>query len=500
MLNITKRFHNIVANNRVHFDLREGEIHALLGENGAGKTTLMNILYGLYRPDEGEIYVRGKRVNIRSPRDAIELGIGMVHQHFLFVEDQTVAENLALSCSRSSINPLKDLEEGLREMEKYGIKLDLGSYIWQLSLGEQQKVEIAKILLSGADIVILDEPTSVLTPKEVNELFECLRMMRSDGKGIIFITHKLNEVFSIADRVTVMRKGSVVATLPIERATKEELAKMMVGREISFEYQRSEAAKGDPVLEVRGLYVIGDRGKESVKGVSFNVRGGEIFGIGGVSGNGQSELVESIVGLRKVKRGRIVVMGRDVTNKSSREISELGVAYIPEDRMRFGIVQNMSIAENAVLKRYHKEPFSSRGILRYERIVEFAEDLMEEFGIVAPSAHTQAKNLSGGNVQRLVAGRELSGNPKLIVASNPTHGLDVSATEYIRNLLIAHRDNGSAILLISTDLGELLELSDRVAIMFEGRFSGIFKPGEISSEELGLMMSGGMSLEVSQEG
>jgi simple sugar transport system ATP-binding protein len=275
---------------------------------------------------------------------------------------------------------------------------------------------------------------------------------------------------------------------------------MMIGRELTFESQRSEAVKGDLVLEVEELSVIGDRGRESVKGVSFGVRGGEIFGIGGVSGNGQSELVESIVGLRKVRKGRITFMGKDITNKPPREISELGVAYIPEDRMKFGIVQNMSIAENAVLKRYHKEPFSSRKILRYERIVEFAENLMEEFGIVAPSVHTPAKNLSGGNVQRLVAGRELSGNPKLIVASNPTHGLDISATEYIRNLLIAHRDNGSAILLVSTDLEELLELSDRVAIMFEGRFSGIFKPGEVSSEELGLMMSGGVSLEVGQKG
>jgi simple sugar transport system ATP-binding protein len=500
MVNITKRFHDVVANNRVHFDLRGGEIHALLGENGAGKTTLMNILYGLYRPDEGEIYVRGKRVNIRSPRDAIRLGIGMVHQHFLFVEDQTVAENLALSCSRSFINPVKDLEGGLKYIEGYGIKLDLGSYIWQLSLGEQQKVEIAKILLSGADIIILDEPTSVLTPREVSELFECLKKMKSDGKGIIFITHKLNEVFSIADRVTVMRNGSVVTTLPIERATKEELAKMMVGREISFGSTRSEAVKGDLVLEVKELSVIGDRGRESVKGVSFNIRSGEIFGIGGVSGNGQSELVESIVGLRKVRKGKILFMGRDITNKSPREISELGVAYIPEDRVKFGIVHNMSVAENAVLKRYHKEPFSSRRILRYERIIEFAENLVEEFGIVTPSVHTPAKNLSGGNIQRLVAGRELSGEPRLIVASNPTHGLDISATEYIRNLLIAHRDNGSAILLVSTDLEELLELSDRVAIMFDGRFSGIFKPGEVSSEELGLMMSGGMSLEVGQEG
>ncbi|MEM3692039.1 MAG: ABC transporter ATP-binding protein [Candidatus Korarchaeum sp.] len=497
MVNITKRFHNVVANDRVNFNLREGEVHALLGENGAGKTTLMNILFGLYRPDGGEIYVRGKRVQIRSPRDAMSLGIGMVHQHFLFVEEHTVAENLALSYSRGFLNPKREVEEGVKIIEeKYGIKLDLGAYIWQLSLGEQQKVEILKVLLSGADILILDEPTSVLTPTEVEELFNSLRKMKLSGKGIVFITHKLDEVFKIADRITVMRNGSVVATVSTRDVTEEELARMMVGGDLPPRPLRSETRRGNVVLDVRDLVVLGDRGNESVRGVSFQVKSGEILGIGGVAGNGQSELAQALVGLRKVKRGRIFVNGADVTNRSPREIFKLGVAYVPEERLKYGIIRDMSIAENSILNRYHESPFSSRCILNYREIFEFAERLVEEFGVVAPSIHVPAKNLSGGNMQRLVVGRELIREPKLIIASNPTQGLDLAASEYIRSLLIAHRDNGSSILLISSDLDELLELSDRIAIMFRGEFVGVFKPGEVTAEQLGLMMSGGLRLEV----
>ncbi|MCS7102539.1 MAG: ABC transporter ATP-binding protein [Candidatus Korarchaeum sp.] len=498
MVNITKKFHNLIANNKVYFNLKKGEVHALLGENGAGKTTLMNILFGLYRPDSGEIYVKGKKVQIRSPRDAISLGIGMVHQHFLFVEEHTVAENLALSYSRNLLNPKREVEEGIKIIEeRYGIKVDLGAYIWQLSLGEQQKVEILKVLLSGADILILDEPTSVLTPTEVEELFNSLRRMRSDGKGIVFITHKLNEVFEIADRITVMRNGSVVATVNTQDVTREELARMMVSRDFSFKPLRSEVSGGSVVLDVRDLVILGDRGDESVRGVSFQVKSGEILGVGGVAGNGQSELAQSIVGLRRVRKGRILIDGIDVTNRSPREIHKLGVAYVPEDRLKYGIVREMSLAENSVLKTYYERPFSSKYILKYSKVVEFAERIIEEFGLAAPSVHIPVKNLSGGNIQRLVVGRELIREPKLIIASNPTQGLDVAASEYIRSLLIAHRNNGSAILLISSDLDELLELSDRVAVMFRGKFAGIFRPGEVSAEQLGLMMSGGLRIEVS---
>lgn len=494
MVNITKRFHDVTANNKVNFDLKPGEVHALLGENGAGKTTLMNILFGLYRPDEGDIYVRGKKVQIRSPRDAIKLGIGMVHQHFLFIEEHSVAENLALAHSRGFLSYRKEVEEGVRSVEeRYGIKVDLDAYIWQLSLGEQQKVEILKLLLSGADILILDEPTSVLAPNEIGGLFNSLRRMKADGKGIVFITHKLKEVFEVADRVTVMRNGSVVGTFGTREVTEEELARMMIGRELSFRLTRSTAT-GEVVLDVRDLVVVGDRGDESVRGVSFQVRSGEILGIGGVAGNGQNELAQSLVGLRKVRRGRILIMGVDVTNKSPKEVYRLGVAYIPEERMRYGIVGEMSVAENSILKRYNERPFSHRKILNQREINYFAERLVEEFRIVVPSVQAPARNLSGGNIQRLIVGRELIAEPRLIIASNPTQGLDVAASEYIRNLLVAHRDNGAAVLLISSDLDELLGLSDRVAVMFRGEFVGMFRPGEVSTEQLGLMMTGGLRL------
>lgn len=498
MVNITKKFHNLVANNKVNFNLRRGEVHALLGENGAGKTTLMNVLFGLYRPDSGEIYVKGKKVQIRSPRDAISLGIGMVHQHFLFVEEHTVAENLALSYSRSFLNPKKEVEERVKAIEdRYGIRVDLGAYIWQLSLGERQRVEILKVLLSGADILILDEPTSVLAPTDVEELFNSLKKIKQDGKGIVFITHKLGEVFKIADRVTVMRNGSVIATVNAQEVTGEELARMMVGRDLPFKSSRSESPGGSVVLDVKNLVVLGDKGIESVRGVSFQVRSGEVLGIGGVAGNGQSELAQALIGLRRVKRGKVLINGVDVTNRSPRDISELGVAYVPEERLKYGVIGEMSLAENAVLKKYYRRPFSSRYVLNYDKLVDFAERVVEEFGIVAQSIHAPVKNLSGGNIQRLVVGRELIAEPKLIIASNPTQGLDVAASEYIRSLLIAHRDNGSAVLLISSDLDELLELSDRVAIMFGGEFVGVFKPGEVSIEQLGLMMSGGLRIEAS---
>ncbi len=491
MEGIVKRFPGVLANDHIDFELLPGEIHALLGENGAGKTTLMNILYGIYQPDEGQIFVKGKRVKIRSPKDAIRLGIGMVHQHFLLVDKHTVAENLAMGYARSFLNPLREVKARIRDFtEKYGIQVDPDAYIWQLSVGEQQKVEIVKALYAGADILILDEPTSVLTPQEARDLFNVLRRMKEDGKGIVFITHKLSEVFEVADRVTVMRRGRVVGTLRVEEATKESLARMMVGRDVVFELEKVPGKPGRPVLEVRDLIVLGDRGREAVKGVSFEVREGEIFGVAGVAGNGQRELVQAIVGLRRVKSGSVRVIGVDATNKSPREIAELGVGHIPEERLKFGIIPDMSVAENSVLKSYYRPPYRKGLLLDYGEIRRTAESLINEYEIAVPSPDTQARLLSGGNMQKLIVGREIRRDPKLIVASNPTFGLDVGATEYIRKLLLRKRDEGRAVLLVSGDLDEVIQLSDRIAVMFEGRFVGIVRPEEVTREEIGLMMSG----------
>ncbi len=491
MEGIVKRFPGVVANDHVDFDLLPGEIHALLGENGAGKTTLMNILYGLYQPDEGEVYVKGRKVKIRNPRDALRLGIGMVHQHFLLVERHTVAENLALGYARSQVNPLNEIRDRIREFSrKYHLDIDPDSYIWQLSVGEQQKVEIMKALYEGAEILILDEPTSVLTPQESNELFSIIKKMRDEGKGIVFITHKLAEVFAVADRVTVMRKGRVIGTLPIKDASREKLARMMVGREVIFTIEKKPSRPGKPVLEVENLVVLGDRGREAVRGVSFTVRENEILGIAGVAGNGQKELVHAIVGLRHVKSGNIRIMGIDTTNKSPREIADLGVGHIPEERLKFGIVPNMSVAENSILKSYYKPPYRKGFSIDYSKVRELAEDLIKEYNIVVPTPDTPAKLLSGGNMQKLIVGRELKRKPKLIIASNPTFGLDVGATEYIREKLLYERDEGAAILLVSGDLDEVMQLSDRIAVMFNGEFVGIVRPEEVTVEEIGLMMSG----------
>ncbi len=498
MRGIVKRFPGVLANDHVDFDLLPGEIHALLGENGAGKTTLMNILYGIYQPDEGEIIVRGRRVRIRSPRDAIRQGIGMVHQHFLLVDKHTVAENLAMGYARSFLNPLKEVKARIRDLgERYGIRVDPDAYVWQLSVGEQQRVEIVKALYPGADILVLDEPTSVLTPQEAEDLFEVLGRMRDDGKGIVFITHKLPEVFRVADRVTVMRRGRVVGTLPIERATRESLARMMVGREVVFELERPPSRPGKPVLVVRDLVVQGDSGRDAVRGISFEVREGEIFGIAGVAGNGQKELVHAIVGLRRVKSGSIRVMGVEVANRSPREIAELGVGHIPEERLRLGIVPDMSVAENSVLKSYYRPPYRRGVLLDYGEIRRTAESLIEEYEIDAPSPDARAGLLSGGNIQKLIVGRELTRDPTLIVASNPTFGLDVGATERTRRLLLRKRAEGRAILLVSGDLDEVIQLSDRLAVMYEGRFVGIVEPDRTSRERIGLMMSGS-EMEVAQ--
>ncbi len=493
MEGITKRFPGVTANYKVDFELRAGEIHALLGENGAGKTTLMNILYGLYRPDEGRIFIEGREVRIRSPRDAARLGIGMVHQHFKLVPTLTVAENIVLSLEKTGFfMPVKKVRKAIEEAAgKYGLKIDPDARIWQLSVGERQRVEILKALMRDARVLILDEPTTVLTPGEKEELFKILRRLAGEGRGIVFITHKLDEVFRIADRVTVLRKGRVVAGgIPIGRTTPRELARLMVGREVDMRMEKKAKEPGDVVLEVRDLFALDDRGVMVVRGVSFEVRRGEVFGIAGVAGNGQKELVEAIIGLRKPERGRVIIDGRDVTGRPPSEVLDLGVAYIPEDRARYGIAPDLSVAENLILRAYRRPPFSRGLFLNMDYIRKWSEELVAEYGIVTPSIDTPAGSLSGGNIQRLILARELSMTPKLIIASHPTFGLDVAATEQVRALLLKHRDEGAGVLLISEDLDEIMELSDRIAVMKDGRITAIVRASEADVEEIGMLMSG----------
>ncbi len=489
---ITKSFPGVLANDHVNLEVRPGEIHALLGENGAGKTTLMNILYGLYRPDSGEIYVRGKKVQIRSPRDAIQLGIGMVHQHFKLVLPHTVAENVALGLKGTPFwAPAKVVAQRLRELSKrYGLHVDPERRIWELSAGEQQRVEILKALIRGAEVLILDEPTSVLTPQETAELFKVLRRMKEEGHGIIFISHKLGEVLEIADRITVMRRGKVVGTLPAAEADKTTLARMMVGRDVVFRLSKTVCNPKEAALLVEDLHVRSERGVWALKGVSFAVCRGEILGIAGVAGNGQRELVETLVGLRKAERGRIAILGKEVNGRSARAISDLGVAHIPEERIRLGIVPGLPVEENLILKKHHRPPFCWRGFLRFSAIREFAKRAVGEYGILTPSLKTPAKLLSGGNIQRLILARELSGKPAVVIAAHPTYGLDVGATEQIRQILLRQRDEGAAVLLVSEDLEEIMELSDRIAVIFRGEIMGIVPAAEASLEEIGLMMAG----------
>jgi len=492
MRDIVKTFPGVLANDHVSLEVQAGEVHALLGENGAGKTTLMNILYGLYRPDSGEIYVKGKRVQIRSPRDAIAHGIGMVHQHFKLVHPHTVAENVALGLAGTPFwQPARVVERGLKELsERYGLPVDPRARVWQLSAGEQQRVEILKALYRGAEILILDEPTSVLTPQETAELFKVLERMKAEGHAVIFITHKLNEVMEVADRVTVMRQGKVVGTLSVSETDKASLARMMVGREVVFRLSKGECHPGEEALVVEDLHALSDRGIPALRGVSFTVRRGEILGIAGVAGNGQRELVEVITGLRRAQRGRVAILGEDLTNRSARRIADVGVAHIPEERLRMGIVPGMTVENNLILKKHHRPPFCVGPFLQLTAVKEFAAQAIEEYDIVTPSPRTPAKLLSGGNIQKLILARELSGEPGLVIAAHPTYGLDVGATEQIRQILIKQRDSGVGVLLVSEDLEEIMALSDRIAVMFGGEIMGIVSASEAKIEEIGLMMAG----------
>lgn len=490
--NITKAFPGVLANDRVTLDIRAGEVHALLGENGAGKTTLMNILFGLYRPDGGEIWVKGKRVSIRSPRHALALGIGMVHQHFKLVGPHSVAENVALGLSGTPFwSPARAVGRRLGELsERYGLPVDPDRQVWELSAGEQQRVEILKTLIRGAEVLILDEPTSVLTPQEARELFKVLERMKAEGHGVIFISHKLDEVLSVADRVTVMRRGAVVGTVASAETDKAALARMMVGREVVFQLTKKACDPGDAALTVDDLHARSDRGTPALRGISFALCRGEILGVAGVAGNGQRELVEVLTGLRRAERGRVRILGKDMTRAGARRLSDAGVAHIPEERIRMGIVPGLSVEENLVLKRHHRPPFCRGGVLRLAAVRRFASLAIEEYRIQTPSPRTPAKLLSGGNIQKLILARELSGEPALVIAAHPTYGLDVGATEQIREILLRQRAAGAGILLVSEDLEEITELADRIAVLFRGEIMGVVAAGEARLEEIGLMMAG----------
>ena len=493
MRGITKRFPGVLANDHVDFDVRSGEVHALLGENGAGKSTLMKILYGLYHPDEGQILLNGKPVTIDSPTDSIDLGIGMIHQHFMLVQTLTVAENVALGLpsSRGLITDLDRVTKRILELaDIYGLKIDPSAYIWQLSVGQQQRVEIIKALYRGAALLILDEPTAVLTPQEVDELFVIMRQMVRDGHALIFISHKLHEVVSISNRISVLRDGRLIGTRSTSDTTKQSLANWMVGREIGFAPDRGEVQRGEVRLELEDVSCGSDRGTPGLRGVSVEVRSGEILGIAGVSGNGQRELAEAITGLRKVTGGKVRLEGEDVTNMLPAELTDRMLSYIPEERMKDGMIKDFSVAENMVLREHQKPPYSRFGFLNLREISQNSDNLIAKFQVKTPSHETLAKNLSGGNIQKVVIARELSRNPRVIVAAQPTRGLDIGATEYVRQQLIEQRVGGAAVLLISEDLDEILALSDRIAVIYEGQIMDILPREKATPQKLGLLMAG----------
>jgi simple sugar transport system ATP-binding protein len=490
---ITKRFPGVVANDHVDFDLRAGEVHALLGENGAGKSTLMNILYGLYKPDEGEVVLKGKPVVFGSAKDAIDRGIGMVHQHFMLIPVMTVAENIVLEVEPRKAGVLLDYDqavERVREIStRYGLAVNPTAKVENISVGQQQRVEILKALYRGAEILILDEPTAVLTPQEAGELFAIIKSLQEGGTSIIFISHKLNEVLEIADRITVLRRGKMIDTVPREGATEEGLAKMMVGREVLLRVEKPPPQTGGVLLEVRDLSVDDDRGLPAVRDVSLSVRAGEIVGIAGVEGNGQSELIEAITGLRSASSGEVAVAGQVVPHPTARRMLDVGVGHIPEDRQRRGLVLEFSIAENIALHDYNKPPASRFGWLFPRRLIQRARSLIREFDVRGGGPQTAGGALSGGNQQKVVAAREVSRDPKVLVAAQPTRGLDVGAIEYLHRRLVEERDEGRAILLISLELDEILSLSDRILVMYEGRIVGEHS-GDVTEEEIGLEMLG----------
>ncbi|HEU6158520.1 ABC transporter ATP-binding protein [Streptococcus pneumoniae] len=494
MRDITKVFGGFVANNKINLHLRKGEIHALLGENGAGKSTLMNMLAGLLEPTSGEIAVNGQVVNLDSPSKAASLGIGMVHQHFMLVEAFTVAENIILG-SELTKNGVLDIAGASKEIkalsERYGLAVDPSAKVADISVGAQQRVEILKTLYRGADILIFDEPTAVLTPSEIDELMAIMKNLVKEGKSIILITHKLDEIRAVSDRVTVIRRGKSIETVEIAGATNADLAEMMVGRSVSFKTEKQASKPKEVVLSIKDLVVNENRGVPAVKNLSLDVRAGEIVGIAGIDGNGQSELIQAITGLRKVESGSIELKGDSIVGLHPRQITELSVGHVPEDRHRDGLILEMMISENIALQTYYKEPHSKNGILNYSNITSYAKKLMEEFDVRAASELVPAAALSGGNQQKAIIAREIDRDPDLLIVSQPTRGLDVGAIEYIHKRLIEERDNGKAVLVVSFELDEILNVSDRIAVIHDGKIQGIVSPETTNKQELGVLMAGG---------
>lgn len=494
MRDITKVFGGFVANDKINLHLRKGEIHALLGENGAGKSTLMNMLAGLLEPTSGEIAVNGQVVNLDSPSKAASLGIGMVHQHFMLVEAFTVAENIILG-SELTKNGVLDIAGASKEIkalsERYGLAVDPSAKVADISVGAQQRVEILKTLYRGADILIFDEPTAVLTPSEIDELMAIMKNLVKEGKSIILITHKLDEIRAVSDRVTVIRRGKSIETVEIAGATNADLAEMMVGRSVSFKTEKQASKPKEVVLSIKDLVVNENRAVPAVKNLSLDVRAGEIVGIAGIDGNGQSELIQAITGLRKVESGSIELKGDSIVGLHPRQITELSVGHVPEDRHRDGLILEMMISENIALQTYYKEPHSKNGILNYSNITSYAKKLMEEFDVRAASELVPAAALSGGNQQKAIIAREIDRDPDLLIVSQPTRGLDVGAIEYIHKRLIEERDNGKAVLVVSFELDEILNVSDRIAVIHDGKIQGIVSPETTNKQGLGVLMAGG---------
>lgn len=493
MVNISKSFQGNFANKDINLHINSGEILGLLGENGAGKTTLMNILYGLYQPDSGEIRINENIVKINSPTDSIHHGIGMVHQHFMLIQNHSVIENIALGYEQTPFffPKIRIHDKVVDFSKKFNFAIEPYKKVWQLSAGEQQRVEIIKALLNGADLLILDEPTSVLTPQEIKELFRILNDMKAQGHMVILISHKLDEIMDICDRVTVLQKGRIAGHADTANMDKRSLARMMIGREVLFNVNREPLPRGEQVLKVSNLHVVGDKGISAVKDVSFDVYANEIFGIAGVAGNGQKELAEAITGIRPVKSGYVFAGKKNITNMSPRRIYDHGVSHVPEERIKFGIAPGLFLYDNAILKQHHLEKFSKNIFLEYGRIKKHTRSLVDSYKVATHSIDVQIRNLSGGNIQKLILGREISEKPSLLVASHPTYGLDVGATEYLREQLLKRRREGGAVLLFSEDLDEIFELCDRIAVMFQGEFTGVLDSSDKDKlADIGLMMAG----------
>lgn len=491
---ITKRFPGVLANDHIDLTLEQGEIHALLGENGAGKTTLMNILYGLYQPDEGEIFVRGKKIEVHSPNDAIKVGVGMVHQHFMLIPVFTVTENVMLGDEAVYGGGFLNRAAAAKQIndisQKYKLAVDPFAYVQDLPVGVQQRVEIIKLLYREADILIFDEPTAVLTPQEADELFKIMKSLVAQGKSIIFITHKLREVLEAADRITVIRRGKVVGATTPAVADQRKLAEMMVGREVLLELNKKPPQVGEPVLDVSNLVVLDDRQQTAVSDVSFQVKAGEVLGVAGVQGNGQTELVEAITGLRSSVSGKISLLGQDITHATPRQITELGTSHVPEDRQKDGLILSAPITDNIVLNTYYKPPFTKGVTLQPDAILATTEELIERFDIRTPSAQTTAGSLSGGNQQKVIIAREFDRPSHFLITSQPTRGLDVGSIEYIHSRILEKRDEGCAVMVVSPELDEILQLSDRIAVMYRGQIIAIVPAAVATKEILGLLMAG----------